>query len=265
MAHPVQALPKALPVITTSILLFLFSQSSYYCLPVTTTTTHSVESSSEVHHLHPQSHRHSSLSRAKPLPPPPQPSSSSSSASHLHSRAQIRLKSVVPVDLYNPCSMEDENWSETYLFDQSLALSSSTDSDEGDLSSSSRPLPPIIDEKYSLADVPAEEAVNHDLLLTDQQSSSSSSMLENVEHGGGGGGNGQVKVTQLISSAPRHLVRTAAGHHLHRQHRDRFGLDLLKEMLEKAAHLQGLVTDMIRKVSGQFLFSAFLCWGRPTE
>lgn len=154
--------------------------------------------------------------------------------------------------------MEDENWSETYLFDQSLALSSSTDSDEGDLSSSSRPLPPIIDEKYSLADVPAEEAVNHDLLLTDQQSSSSSSMLENVEHGGGG--NGQVKVTQLISSAPRHLVRTAAGggHHLHRQHRDRFGLDLLKEMLEKAAHLQGLVTDMIRKVSGQFLFSAFL-------
>ena len=158
--------------------------------------------------------------------------------------------------------MEDENWSETYLFDQSLALSSSTDSDEGDLSSSSRPLPPIIDEKYSLADgVPAEEAVNHDLLLTDQQSSSSSSMLENVEHNGGGGGNGQVKVTQLISSAPRHLVRTAAGnggHHLHRQHWDRFGLDLLKEMLEKAAHLQGLVTDMIRKVSGQFLFSAFL-------
>lgn len=64
-------------------------------------------------------------------------------------RAQFRLKQVVPVDLYSPCSMEDENWSENYLH-------GATDH-SGDK---------FIDEKYSL-DVNAEMEVIPDFVLGD--------------------------------------------------------------------------------------------------
>lgn len=64
-------------------------------------------------------------------------------------RAQFRLKQVVPVDLYSPCSMEDENWSENYLH--------GTTDHSGDK---------FIDEKYSL-DMNAEMEVIPDFVLGD--------------------------------------------------------------------------------------------------
>ena len=123
---------------------------------------------------------------------------------------RFRLKQVVPVDLYNPCRMEDENWSESYF---QVSSDQTTGGERA------------VDDKYLLDPNDAEaEGSLPDIILNEHLNSHSDD-----EH--------QLKVTltQLVGKA-------------------RFGYDLLKEMIEKTSHLQGLVTDMIRKVSAYFPF-----------
>lgn len=197
------------------IIIVLFSQS-VVALPIE--DNNSVHQNQNIeqdhhHHLHlgspslPASLSLSKALRSRSARPKSVPPSFETSSQH----AQFRLKSVVPVDLYNPCSMEEENWSETYLFDSIE-----------NVNKEEIKLPPLLDEKYSLE----HGALSSELSPSDD--------ITNHEGGGDEDDGSHAKViTQLTA-----LVG----------HRDRFGLDLLKEMLEKAAHLQGLVTDMIRKV-----------------